>query len=599
LPATPLLQVYNGVSPGVGTDPGILQTGRISLSSLTAQINGSTPGTEHDQLQVTGTLQVGGNLNVSLGYTPAVGEEIVLIDNDGSDAVSGTFSTLQGNLLAVDGYLFAVDYAGGDGNDVSLTRVAAAAWDGGGADNLWSTVENWVDDQLPQSGDIVLFPSDADQLSNENDLPAGTAYPRLIFTGSGYEVSGNSLVISESIVFAGYSNSLATPLQLTADLSVLGTGSSNFFGGDIDLNGNNLTLSSYSLQVDGKISGNGNLVSSSYTILAAANSYNGTTTINGQLRLDHPQGLGSADGTAGTGTTLNGTLYLQDVGVIADELLAVGSGTIYLTGTNVWDAEITGSYLYLNGYGTLQVDDNLTLSNHVYFNDYDVKLILNGSSNSATRIYHNYSSYGRLEVNGALNLTATSTTSLVGVLSGSGSISYPANSQLNVNRQVNPGVGEIPAILQTGSISLVGLIPQLNGVTAGSQHDQLQVTGTVQVNGALQVELRHRPVVGSKFVLIANDGVDPVAGTFTSLPQLSEFTAASNVFRINYQGGDGNDVEIEALTDFPPPPTFTSSASVYLDENFSTSEPVITVTATDPDIPAQTITFTLSGADAR
>src|SRR5262249_2472257 len=45
-------------------------------------------------------------------------------DNDGSDAVVGTFIGLpQGTNLYIGGQKFSISYTGGDGNDVVLTRL--------------------------------------------------------------------------------------------------------------------------------------------------------------------------------------------------------------------------------------------------------------------------------------------------------------------------------------------------------------------------------------------------------------------------------------------------------------------------------------------
>lgn len=115
------------ISPG--TSPGIINTGNFSLvsgSNLNIEINGTTPGTGHDQVNVTGTVSLGGaNLNVSLGYTPLAGDQFVIINNDGADAVSGTFNSLpQGGLIYSGGYVFSIVYNGGSGNDVVLTTLA-------------------------------------------------------------------------------------------------------------------------------------------------------------------------------------------------------------------------------------------------------------------------------------------------------------------------------------------------------------------------------------------------------------------------------------------------------------------------------------------
>jgi uncharacterized repeat protein (TIGR01451 family) len=55
---------------------------------------------------------------------PLIGESFMLIDNDGSDTVMGTFEGLpQGGLVTFNGVTLAVSYSGGDGNDVVLSAV--------------------------------------------------------------------------------------------------------------------------------------------------------------------------------------------------------------------------------------------------------------------------------------------------------------------------------------------------------------------------------------------------------------------------------------------------------------------------------------------
>lgn len=114
------------VSPG--NSPGIINSGNLSLNSgatLNMEINGITPGTFHDQLNVTGTVSLGSaTLNVTTGYAPGMGDSMVIVNNDGADAVTGTFAGLP-NLATfiVSGTTFQINYAGGSGNDVVLTVV--------------------------------------------------------------------------------------------------------------------------------------------------------------------------------------------------------------------------------------------------------------------------------------------------------------------------------------------------------------------------------------------------------------------------------------------------------------------------------------------
>ena len=82
----------------------------------------------------------------------------------------------------------------------------------------------------------------------------------------------------------------------------------------------------------------------------------------------------------------------------------------------------------------------------------------------------------------------------------------------------------------------------LNGTTAGTGYDQLNVTGTVNLGGAT---LQVNPLatsVGDTFTIIQNDGTDPVEGTFAGLAEGAWFTVGTAMFTITYKGGDGNDV---------------------------------------------------------
>jgi len=124
------LKVNSGatLAPGTMTTQ-ILRTGTVTFSAgstFAVTVNGPTAGTDHDQLSVTGRVNLAGAiLNVNLGFAPAVGSAFTLIQNDGTEAVVGTFAGLsQGATLTLDGMTFQISYAGGTGNDVVLTRTA-------------------------------------------------------------------------------------------------------------------------------------------------------------------------------------------------------------------------------------------------------------------------------------------------------------------------------------------------------------------------------------------------------------------------------------------------------------------------------------------
>ncbi len=114
-----------------GGSPGILSSSNATLSSSTTfavELNGTTPGSGYDQLNVSGTVNLASaKLSASLGFAPSVGAEFVIINNDGSDAVLGTFAGLpEGSYLRIGDASFRISYAGGGGsNDMVLLRTNA------------------------------------------------------------------------------------------------------------------------------------------------------------------------------------------------------------------------------------------------------------------------------------------------------------------------------------------------------------------------------------------------------------------------------------------------------------------------------------------
>ena len=114
------------LSPGVA-GPGTLSTGNLTLVSTNtflADFNTSASG-GFDSVSVTGTVSLGGStltFNAGPNFAATAGTKIVLIANDGTDAVTGTFKALpEGAMVSVGTQVLSISYAGGTGNDVELT----------------------------------------------------------------------------------------------------------------------------------------------------------------------------------------------------------------------------------------------------------------------------------------------------------------------------------------------------------------------------------------------------------------------------------------------------------------------------------------------
>ncbi len=138
--------VQSGGHVAPGLSPGCFSTSNASFSSSNSnfdvELAGLTPCNEYDRLVVTGTVDVSGaTLNTLLlnSFKPAAGSSFTIIDNDGSEAVIGTFAGLaEGATFAIGNTIFKISYVGGTGNDVVLTVPTVPAPPNTGVQSLAS-----------------------------------------------------------------------------------------------------------------------------------------------------------------------------------------------------------------------------------------------------------------------------------------------------------------------------------------------------------------------------------------------------------------------------------------------------------------------------
>lgn len=129
------------ISPGTSSDRiAILRTGDFSHLRWDVEpfIEGrmaiDLSATGGDRLRVTGTVSLNGMLlNLNILSAPADGQTFLIVENDGTDPINGTFSSgfngqtripaPEGAIITTGAYRFRVSYLGGTGNDVTLTRT--------------------------------------------------------------------------------------------------------------------------------------------------------------------------------------------------------------------------------------------------------------------------------------------------------------------------------------------------------------------------------------------------------------------------------------------------------------------------------------------
>ena len=147
------------LSAGI-TTTGILNTGDITLAGSLAQQMDTASGTpvagvNYDQVNVTGSVTLtGGDLTISLLTGVSQGDIFYIINNDGSDLVTGIFATLNGvaadlsqnAYFTTGGQTYQISYVANNGsgmsggNDVALMVVPepeALALFGLGMTALW------------------------------------------------------------------------------------------------------------------------------------------------------------------------------------------------------------------------------------------------------------------------------------------------------------------------------------------------------------------------------------------------------------------------------------------------------------------------------
>ncbi len=102
------------------------------------------------------------------------------------------------SILFVLGFLF----FGNTNSAFASTRTWTGTTSGS-----WSVAGNWGG-TAPVTGDDLVFPSGASNLSNTNDFIENTIFNSITFTGSGYTLSGNTLIIGAGL--AGITDSASS-----------------------------------------------------------------------------------------------------------------------------------------------------------------------------------------------------------------------------------------------------------------------------------------------------------------------------------------------------------------------------------------------------
>jgi fibronectin-binding autotransporter adhesin len=227
--------------------------------------------------------------------------------------------------------------------------LATLTWVGG-IDGGWNSIDagntNWASNQLPTSGDTLVFPAGPTMQNLTNDTAGGNGYI-LQFTGSGYTIGGNSIALTlagTDIVDSLGGNTINAPLLL-------------------DGAGSDVEVTSGALSLDGTITGSGGLTklgAGTLTLSNNNNAYGNTTIDGGVLRLTHM----AASGTTG-GVTVNATAVLElgGIGTYNRPLTLNDGSTLRGTGSSTYS--LASNPVIANGatvsFATVDAGDQLNI----------------------------------------------------------------------------------------------------------------------------------------------------------------------------------------------------------------------------------------------
>ncbi len=386
-----------------------------------------------------------------------------------------------------------------------------------------------------------------------NAKALGAANSTLVQDGATLEVQGGITVAGESLHLGTVDNNGSGTAATLRNVS--GT---NTWTGPVNLNSNATINVAGTLLVSGVVKGadgpefegGDRLTKTGFGTLelSGTNTYTAfTEVIGGTLRIRNKSALGST--VAGTRVLTNSTLVLQEALIGGGETVPVlvGNESLDLNGTgfgnvgalrNLAGGNAWGGLVTLATTSKVHVDNgSLVLGGRVAGSGGLTKsgpaaLFYNGPEintySGATQV-----TAGSLIVDKILNATAITVTNQA-VLGGKGT----TKTVTLQSGTLSPGdAGLSTAILRTeGNASLdatSNFDVTINGATAGTNFDQVLVTGRANLGGAnLRVSGNGGAVNGTFTIFQATGGV---AGTFNGLPNNSEFLLANGVrMRINY-----------------------------------------------------------------
>ena len=563
------------VSPG--NSPGVLNVvGTFGpVGSLDVEINGIVPGTQHDQVNVTGSVNLGGTTVLVIGTSTIAsvpGQQLVLINNDGTDAITGTFSgRAEGSTVTVNGQSFVISYIGGlDGNDVTLTQAGAITITGTAAGDELLLQEETISglDYISYYLGGVLQTRWLSSAVTTVTVNAGDGDDRLTVN---YGATGG--FFSENITFNGGNQATALGDRLVLDDSptppaLFGTITHSFTNnndGSVTVDGTTITYTGLEPIVDNLDAANRvfTFTGANETISLTASGAQSQldSTLGESVVFSHPTTSLTINSTNGTDTinlTSIGSAFSANVTVNSNSTSTVNfDSTVLNVGAGNFAVDAAGTVNF--SAGGLTTTGNATLSNvgtgGVTTNAAGVDIAANGLTISSAGAVGTVANPLRTSVTtvtsasttgagSAIFLTETDGVTLTSVTTTDGAVTIAAGGTVTATSVTAGGTARDVRITTTGGTSDIAL----GLVTAAGDLVSLNAGGAITDNNGAS-----NNIASATLALQATTGIGSTDAIETALTGSAQFafvnttsgdvqvtnTGALNVFNVDGIGGTG------------------------------------------------------------
>lgn len=476
----------NIAAVAINTNPGRVSleatntfVGDVVVNGAILQVGTGNIGDAQDQIPDASNVTLNGVSAAKQAGLQLNGDSET-INNFNGDANTFLHSIAAGNAtmsrLTVNGTgTFSGVFNGSNGGGMTLEKA------GSGKFTLAGAADNNTGRVLVTSGTLELAKtgtgSGVRAVGTDSVIQGGT----LLLGGTG----GDQIVDSASLTMYGGTFDLGGTNETVASIfSNTGVGTvtnSGAAASTLTLGGNNASSLMGAVIKDGTSAVALSKTGNGGAVITGENLYTGVTNITGgYVQVGNGGTSGSISTTSSVTTALNTQLVFNHSDADAGPGVSVHSFAPVISGAGG---------LVQNGTDILEIPAGTvdTYTGPTVVNSGELKV--NGDISSSA-----------LTLNPGSRLTGAGT---VGAIGSRGGIIAPGNS---------------PGILTTGSVIAdidTSFEFEVNGLTAGSGHDQIQTTGIVDItDSTLVVSLTLTPSFGDKVFLWLNDGTDAITGNF-------------------------------------------------------------------------------------